>query len=1384
MSTVDAAAAAAAAAARAAAIRAAEERARKAAEAAAKKAAAAAAKKAAEAAAKQAASRVRAKKGFGRDELSTGVGSALKAKSLSATGANIKPLQIASEAKTFRAADLQKNPKQEIETKKKSAVEQLGEKAHTALTKLGLKEEDLLEAGKKALPELKKAGEALADSKWNEAVKHLEAAGREGAVELAKSAVEGLAKEHLSGPAKEILSDPKVVDQLFKAAPGTLEKIVDGQIGPALKGLAGNKALRDTVISAAMKDDGFAASVKKLGLTTADLKSVGDAVPSLIEAAEKLAKDDGPGAINALADAAKQAPEVVAKALQAAAASLPAGLAQTILTDPKAALAIAKAGPDAIKLALKDGPAALEKLLGNKDLRDAVIHAAMKDDAFKQQVTKLGLTEADLHQAGDALPSLVNAAQAFAKEPPDTKAALNALADAAAKAPELVAKAVVKAASGLEDGVARSILTDPKVAAQLAKGSPEALRALANGDVAKALGSVATNKPLREAVIDAAFKDEKFAGDMKKLGLSAVELKEGAEALPDVFKAAQAVAKNDIPAALASLRDAAEKAPVLTGKLVKGIADQLPAGPVKDLLSDAKLAKELITDPKFHGAVKQMLDGDVVGGLSNILRNDTVRDGVLDVVGKNAEVKQALQKVGLTNADLKQAGAAAPHVLDAMKQLADGQPQQALESLAKAGAAAPQLLSKIGSAIYGQLPPELKAGLTKLGITAAEIKEAPLALPDLVSAGKKAQANDWKGAIDSVLDAGEKAPTLATKLIQSAGKAMPDGLAKNLLMDPAVARSLAGDATLHDGINQLLDGKLLDGASTLLHDDAARDAVLKVVANDPAVKKALEAVKLTPADLIEAGAASPHLLDAARNLTARPVKWQEALDSLGQAASAAPELLNKVGQAIYDQLPPTVQKRLEGLGLTPAMFKEAGQALPHLVNAAKAFADNKPQDALKELGKAIGAAPELVTKAINTIAAKLPEGLARTLLTDPKTVKDFLTDPDVKGVASKLLNGDVTGALRELGDGLRTGSDSPLIHDIAAAIIKDPKLSAKLSEFGIKSADDLVSMGAVIGDTFELIDDLAHQRWGEAIKGLGTIAADLPDGLRTKIIDTLGDKMGLSPELRTVLSGVVDAMGDPEVRDAIGDAFAAFKSGNPADWIKGLANAGRVIADQSPELAVSFLDTLSHLPGSVGAFFSDHKLNEQLVESGSLEHIFTAVEKLATGDVVGAVKELGNAFASLLTMGEHFQVGPYGAFGFNWGPKDLPVGKEGLEAVGRLMKQFVEALPAPVKEFLEKKIASVVAKAGFRSIPVVGPAVGLVEDGIELVNDFRNGEDGLTTAIDAASLIVNGASIFPPFQAAAQPLKVIIGIGEGLNETVQFVQEIQDFGEQFTGMAA
>ena len=114
---------------------------------------------------------MRAKKGFSKDELSTGMGSALKAKGLSATGANIKPLQIASEAKTFKAGDLQKNPQQEIETKKKSAVEALGEKAHAALTKLGLKDEDLLagqegaaraEEGRRGAgrPELERGGEA------------------------------------------------------------------------------------------------------------------------------------------------------------------------------------------------------------------------------------------------------------------------------------------------------------------------------------------------------------------------------------------------------------------------------------------------------------------------------------------------------------------------------------------------------------------------------------------------------------------------------------------------------------------------------------------------------------------------------------------------------------------------------------------------------------------------------------------------------------------------------------------------------------------------------------------------------------------------------------------------------------------------------------------------------------------------------------------------------------------------------------------------------------------------------------------------------------------------------------------------------------------------
>ncbi len=940
-----------------------------------------------------------------------------------------------------------------------------------------------------------------------------------------------------------------------------------------------------------------------------------------------------------------------------------------------------------------------------------------------------------------------------------------------------MAKALTTAADALPDGLLKTVLTDPKVARQLAEAGPEVLRALARGDVTAALESVVDNEALRDTLAEAAVKDPAFAQRLEKLGLSVEDLKQAGDALPHLLDAAQALADDDVPGALAALREAATAAPGLTDKAAKAIAGTLPDGNIlKDLLNDSALVQTLLTDRDFHGAVQKLLDGDVLGGLADVLRNDIVRDGVLEAVGRNPQVQRALEQAGFTQGDLLEAGEAVPHVLDALKAATGGDWQAALDALEAAGEAAPGVLQKLGETIYEKLPQSVRQRLESFGLTREDLREAPDALPALVDAAKRAGDGDWRGAIDSVLEAGELAPNLATRLLQGVGNALPDslGLAKQLLADPAVARALASDESLHDSINQLLAGDVVGGVGSLLHNSAVRNAVLEVVAKDPQVSELLGKLGLTSEELIEAGAAAAHLFDAAKALGESD--WQAALDALGEAGRAAPNLLKKAGEAIYAQLPAGLREQLSKLAITPETIGEAGAALPHLIDAAKALADGKPLDALNSLQQVLESAPSLVGAAVAAIAKALPDepALLKTLLSNPDIVRDLVEDPDLRDIAGKLFAGDPVGALRELGEGLRTNSDSPLARHIAEALISDPKISAKLELIGITSADEVLQLGAAMGEVFELVENVSKGDWGAAIKDLGDIASALPDGLKSKIIETLTRTLNLPPAVGSVLAGIVDALGDPEVADAIGDAIAAFRSGNPADWISGLARAGRVIAAESPDLAIGFLDALSLLPGSVGEFFADHELNRIVVESGAFGQMLGAVEKLADGDVAGALGELGSAFGSLLGAGDNYSI-----LG-----KDLPIGEQGLEAIGRLVGRFIEALPEPIKRFLEQQVASVVAQGGFSSIPFVGPLVGVVGDAIEIGQGIANGEDGLTIGIDVASLVVNGASLFPPFQAAATPLKWVIATGEAAWEVKQLVDEMQDFGDQFAGIAA
>src|SRR5690606_18347838 len=160
--------------------------------------------------------------------------------------------------------------------------------------------------------------------------------------------------------------------------------------------------------------------------------------------------------------------------------------------------------------------------------------------------------------------------------------------------------------------------------------------------------------------------------------------------------------------------------------------------------------------------------------------------------------------------------------------------------------------------------------------------------------------------------------------------------------------------------------------------------------------------------------------------------------------------------------------------------------------------------------------------------------------------------------AEALFSGDLAGAFRELGETLRSGS--PIMQHIAGALMSDPKIGAQLRELGIEDADDLVQLGGSIGEFFDLVDHIAAGEWGAAVEDLAQIAQSLPSGMRTKIIDALTEKLNLPPEIGQILSGLVDAMQSPEVRAAIGDAIEAFKAGNPAEWIRQLANVGQTIA--------------------------------------------------------------------------------------------------------------------------------------------------------------------------------------------------------------------------------
>jgi hypothetical protein len=90
-------------------------------------------------------------------------------------------------------------------------------------------------------------------------------------------------------------------------------------------------------------------------------------------------------------------------------------------------------------------------------------------------------------------------------------------------------------------------------------------------------------------------------------------------------------------------------------------------------------------------------------------------------VADNPKVQAALQKMGIDPAHLDELGAAKPHLVDAAKSLADGQPKEALGHLADAVRAAPELSTDLVTTattkVAAELPDDGAGGVAKTLLT-------------------------------------------------------------------------------------------------------------------------------------------------------------------------------------------------------------------------------------------------------------------------------------------------------------------------------------------------------------------------------------------------------------------------------------------------------------------------------------------------------------------------------------------------------------------------------------------------------------------------------------------------------------------------------------------
>ncbi|MFY0527961.1 hypothetical protein ACN28I_34005 [Archangium gephyra] len=1265
-----------------------------------------------------------------------------------------------------------------------------------ALAKIGLTPEDLKKAGEAARPHLEKAAQSVGGGHPEQALEHLRNAAL-ASPEVAQKAIRGLAQNLPEGPAKTLLTDEKVAKELVtnNELQASIGKLIQnpGDTG-AVRELLNNAPARDAVLGALGNDpqikaelakvglepqdlvDAGAAAPKlwdaaekikagevkaglediqaaveaapglaakigeklekllpqgvkdqfaKLGITPEQIRTAGPALPHLYEAADAASKQDWGKAFNALKEAAIAAPDLTTQAMKGLAKQLPAelGAVKTLLTDDKFLEEVVtnrdlhgQVGKLFDESTRMEG---LRGLLNNDKVRDSALTALGNDPKIKEQLSKIGLEPKDLVEAGAAAPKLLDAAEKIQKG--DVKAGLEDIQKAVEAAPGLAAK----------------------IGDKLLKILPQNVK-------------------------------DQFA----KLGITPEQIRTAGPALPHLYEAADAASKQEWGKAFNALKEAAIAAPDLTTQAMKGLAKQLPPqlGAVKTLLTDEKFLKEVVSNRDLHSQVGKLFDESTrMEGLRGLLNNDKVRDTALTALGNDPKVKEHLAKIGLEPKDLVEAGAAAPKLFDAFDKIQKGDVKAGLEDLQKAVEAAPGLAAKIGNKLVSALPQTVKDQFAKLGITPEQIRTAGPALPHLFEAADAASKQEWGKAFNALKEAAIAAPDLTTQAMKGLAQQLPAemGPVKTLLTDEKFLKELVTNRDLHSQVGKLFnESTRLEGLRGLLGNDAARDTALTALSNDPKVQEMLTKAGLTQQDLLQAGKAAPHLFDSVKAFSEG--KIDEGITALGEAAEAAPELLNKIGEKLINKLPEGLRKNITDLGITPSELIQAGRALPDLLKAGQALGQGDFQQALSSLQSAAGKMPPaIIEKAITTTAGKLPDdgfgGVVKSMLTDKDFVHQLVANPDVHAAFEKMMNGDLVQGTKDL----LTNPD--LAAAAGNALAKNTQLMDKLKPFGIETGEDIAALGGAVFDVMEAGKQIAEGKPGEALKSLGEALEQVPPELRGRMAGKLAEKLGAPDWAKDTIVAAASLLGNDEVGGALGTAFDALKNGDISGFVRGLATTGKKIAETAPDAAKAFLNSLSHIPGSLGELFADRELNEAMVDSGAVTNLFEAAEKLSTGDIGGALKEIAEAGGALLTQGDHFEVAG----------QELPFGEQGIENMTRLFGRFVDALPDELKEKIAKESAKFAAKAGLKSVPFLGnvisagSAIGSAKDlWDELQKDPK---DGLDIALAAGQLGLDVAGAIPGLNSITGPLQIVLGTAKVIKGASDLIGDLSQFQQSLVG---